>query len=59
MQHAQERWKEAERTLAQQESFVQDLKEQREKQVSLENNGNAENILTSSIQSAKEKLINF
>lgn len=53
---SQEKWKEIERNLAEQESFVQTIMQQREKRLKPENNANIDNILSSSIQRAKEKI---
>lgn len=53
---SQEKWKEIERNLAEQESFVQTIMQQREKKTRPENNANIDNILSSSIQQAKQKI---
>lgn len=53
---SEQKWKEIERNLAEQESFVQTIMQQREKRTKPENNANIDNILSSSIQRAKEKI---
>ena len=53
---ADEKWKEIERNLAEQQSFVQTIMQQREKRNKPENNANIDNVLSTSIQKAKQKI---
>lgn len=48
-----DQWKQIEKNLAEQESFVQSIIEHRERKSRPENNANIDNILSTSIQKAK------